>query len=61
MKTRFTGYKFWKMCKEDLGFSRFYILPCINVEEDSNFNIDEYPTQITFAWLFWEFSIYLKR
>ena len=61
MKTRFTGYKFWKMCKEDLGYWRFYILPCINVEVDRNFDISEYPTEITFAWLFWGFRIYLEK
>jgi hypothetical protein len=61
MKIRFTGYKYWKMCKEDLGFSRFFILPCINVEVDRNFNVDEYPTEITFGWLFWSIRIYLEK
>ena len=61
MKTRFTGYRAWKQAKKDLGFVTFYVLPCINVEVDRNFTIDEYPTNIKFAWTFWEFCIYLKR
>jgi hypothetical protein len=61
MKIRFLGYRYWKQAKKDLGFWSFYILPCIMVEVDRNFLKEEYPTNIKFSWLFWEFYIYLQK
>ena len=59
MKITFRGYKTWKHIKNNLEMYNFYILPSIIVSQDRTFNINEYPTEIKFAWLFWEVSIYL--
>lgn len=61
MNIRFNGYNTWKHIKDELGMFEFYMLPNIAVLHDSNFNIDEYPTEIKIAWLFWELYIYLKK
>lgn len=60
MKCRFTGYKSWKSVKKNLGFASFYILPNIEIFQDTNFTIEEGRTNIKFAWMFWEFNIWLK-
>ena len=60
MKINFTGYKSWKQICENLGFGSVFILPTIMVCCDSNFEVDEYPIEIKFAWVFWKLSIYLK-
>jgi hypothetical protein len=61
MNIRFKGYNTWKHIKDELGMFELYMLPNISVLHDGNFNIDEYPTEIKIAWLFWEFCIYLKK
>ena len=59
MKIRFNGYNTWKHIKDELEIFNFYILPSIIVSQDRTFDIDEYPTEIKIAWLFWEIEIYL--
>lgn len=61
MNIRFKRYKSWKGIKDELGIFEFYILPSITIYRDDSFMVDEYPTEIKFAWLFWELSIYLKK
>jgi hypothetical protein len=61
MKIRFKGYSTWKHIKDELGMFEFYVLPSATVFYDSTYDIDEYPTEIKIAWLFWELCIYLKK
>ena len=59
MKFSFTGYRWWKQAKKELELSTIYILPNLEIHQDRTYELNEYPTQIKFAWLFWEVSIYL--
>ena len=59
MKITISGYKKWKHINNELGMFDFYILPSVIVSRDSAFDKKEYPTEIKFAWLFLELSIYL--
>lgn len=60
MKVRFSGYKVWKHLFDELELFTFYILPTITIHQDRTYEVDEYRTEIKFAWLFWELEIYLK-
>ena len=59
IKISTSGYKAWKCVKNNLDMFHFYVLPSIIIHQDRTFDIDEYPTEIKFAWLFWDISIYL--
>ena len=59
MDIRFRGYKAWKYVKDELGMFEFHVLPSIAVFHDGSYDIDEYPTEIKIAWLFWQIEIYL--
>lgn len=58
-KISIKGYRTWKHIKNELEMFDFYILPSIVVSQDKTFDIDEYPTEIKFIWLFWKLCIYL--
>lgn len=59
MNIRFNGYKTWKHIKDELGMFEFYMLPNISIFHDGVYELDEYPTEIKIAWLFWKIEIYL--
>jgi hypothetical protein len=61
MNIRFKGYNTWKHIKDELGMFEFYMLPNIEILHDEVYEINEYPTEIKIAWLFWECCIYLKK